>query len=101
MPLQVVVLAGGRGTRMRPVTDTIPKALVPVLGAPFASWQLSWLAAHGVKKVTYSVGYKAEMIRDYVGDGSRWSITVDYVDEGENLRGTGGAVRLALDQDAL
>jgi NDP-sugar pyrophosphorylase family protein len=86
---------------MRPITDTIPKALVPVLGAPFAGWQLSWLATHGVNKVTFSVGYKAEMIRGYVGDGSRWFLDVDYVDESEDLRGTGGALRLALDQGAL
>lgn len=86
---------------MRPVTDTVPKALIPVLGAPFAGWQLSWLATHGVKKVTYSVGYKAQMIRDYVGDGGRWSMDVDYVDEGDDLRGTGGALRLALDQGVL
>jgi NDP-sugar pyrophosphorylase family protein len=101
MPLQCVILAGGRGTRMRPLTDTIPKALVPVLGAPFAGWQLSWLAGHGVNRATFSVGYKAEMIRAYVGDGSRWSLEVDYVDEGEDLRGTAGALRLALDQSAL
>jgi NDP-sugar pyrophosphorylase family protein len=101
MSMQCVILAGGRGTRMRPMTDTIPKALVPVLGAPFASWQLSWLATHGITKVTFSVGYKAAMIRDYVGDGSRWSLVVDYVDDGEKLLGTGGALRLALDQGVL
>jgi NDP-sugar pyrophosphorylase family protein len=101
MPLQCVILAGGRGTRMRPLTDRIPKALVPVLGAPFAGWQLSWLANHGINRATFSVGYKAEMIRSYVGDGSRWALAVDYVDEGEDLRGTGGALRLALDQGLL
>jgi MurNAc alpha-1-phosphate uridylyltransferase len=101
MPLQCVILAGGRGTRMRPLTDNIPKALVPVLGVPFAGWQLSWLATHGVRRATYSVGYRAEMIRSYVGDGSRWSLAVDYVDEAEDLRGTGGALRLALDRGAL
>ena len=101
MPMQCVILAGGRGTRMRPMTDEIPKALVPVLGAPFAGWQLSWLATHGVRRVTFSVGYKAAMIRDYVGDGGRWSLAVDYVDEGDDLRGTGGALRLALEQGAL
>jgi MurNAc alpha-1-phosphate uridylyltransferase len=101
MPLQCVILAGGRGTRMRPLTDRIPKALVPVLGAPFAGWQLSWLANHGINRATFSVGYKAEMIRSYVGDGSRWALAVDYVDEGEDLRGTAGALRLALDQGLL
>jgi NDP-sugar pyrophosphorylase family protein len=101
MPLQCVILAGGRGTRMRPLTDTVPKAMIPVLGAPFAGWQLSWLASHGVKKATFSIGYRGGMIRDYIGDGSRWELPVDYVDEGENLRGTGGALRLALDQELL
>jgi NDP-sugar pyrophosphorylase family protein len=101
MPLQVVVLAGGLGTRMRPVTDSIPKAMVPVLGAPFAAWQLSWLATHGVKRVTFSIGYRGDMIRDYIGDGSPWAVSVDYVDEGGDLRGTAGALRLALEQGAL
>lgn len=101
MPLQCMILAGGRGTRMRPWTDTMPKAMVPVLGAPFVAWQLSWLATHGVKKATFSIGYKGEIIRRYVGDGSPWAVAVDYVDEGEDLRGTGGALRLALDQGAL
>ncbi len=101
MPLQCVILAGGRGTRMRPLTNAMPKAMIPILGAPFAGWQLSWLATHGVKRATFSTGYLGAMIRDYVGDGSRWSLPVDYVDEGEDLRGTGGALRLALDQGAL
>lgn len=101
MPLQCVILAGGRGTRMKPLTDTLPKAMIPVLGAPFAGWQLSWLASHGVKRATFCIGYRGAMIRDYVGDGSRWSLPVDYVDEGDNLRGTGGALRLALDEGVL
>ncbi len=101
MALQCVILAGGRGTRMQPLTDTIPKAMIPVLGAPFAGWQLSWLASHGVKRATLSIGYRGAMIRDYVGNGSRWSLAVDYVDEGEDLRGTGGALRLAFDHGVL
>jgi len=101
MPFQVVILAGGLGTRMRPLTDTIPKSMVTVLGAPFAAWQLSWLATHGVKKVTFSIGHRGGMIRDHIGDGSPWGMSVDYVDEGEDLRGTAGALRLVLDQGAL
>jgi NDP-sugar pyrophosphorylase family protein len=94
--LQCVVLAGGIGTRMRPQTEEAPKALLPVLGRPFAEWQLELLAEQGVERVLYSVGYRGEMIREHVGDGSRWGLEVTYVDEGHQLRGTGGALRLAL-----
>ncbi len=94
--LQCVVLAGGPGTRMRPATEEVPKALLPVLGRPFADWQLELLAERGVERVLYSVGYRGEMIRDHVGDGSRFGLKVGYVDEGEHLRGTGGALHLAL-----
>jgi NDP-sugar pyrophosphorylase family protein len=99
--LQCVVLAGGIGTRMRPQTEEAPKALLPVLGRPFAEWQLARLAEQGVERVLYSVGYRGEMIRDHVGDGSRWGLEVIYVDEGHQLRGTGGALRLALDLGEL
>jgi N-acetyl-alpha-D-muramate 1-phosphate uridylyltransferase len=99
--LPCVILAGGLGTRMRPLTDTIPKALLPVLGEPFASWQLRRLADQGVERVVYSIGHRGEMVRDHVGDGARWGMTVRYVDEGDRLRGTGGALRLALDEGAL
>ena len=93
--LQCVVLAGGPGTRMRPATEEMPKAVLPVLGRPFADWQLELLAEQGIERVLYSVGYRGEMIRDHVGDGSRFGLEVAYVDEGEHLRGTGGALHLA------
>jgi NDP-sugar pyrophosphorylase family protein len=99
--LQVVLLAGGLGTRMRPMTETVPKALIPVAGKPFADWQLGYLAAQGVKRVTYCIGYRGDMLRDHVGDGARFGLDVSWVDEGSQLRGTGGALRLALDQGAL
>ena len=99
--LQCVVLAGGIGTRMRPATEGTPKALIPVLGRPFADWQLQLLAGRGVERVLYSVGYRGEMIRDHIADGSRFGLEVSYVDEGSELRGTGGALRLALDEGAL
>ena len=101
MTLQCVILAGGRGTRMRPLTETIPKALVPVLGVPFTAWQLRHLAGQGVDRVVYSIGYRGEMLRDYVADGSLFGVQVTWVDEGPRLRGTGGALRLALEQGAL
>jgi NDP-sugar pyrophosphorylase family protein len=86
---------------MRPATETIPKALIPVLGRPFADWQLEHLAAQGIERVTYSVGYRGDMLRAHVGNGDRFGLKITWVDEGEHLRGTGGALRLALDQGAL
>jgi NDP-sugar pyrophosphorylase family protein len=99
--LPCVVLAGGLGTRMRPMTDSLPKALIPVLGRPFAELQLEWLAGQGVEHVVYSIGYRAEMIREALGSGERFGLRLEYVDEGDDLRGSGGALRLALDRRLL
>jgi NDP-sugar pyrophosphorylase family protein len=92
--VQVVVLAGGLGTRMRPLTDAMPKALVPVAGRPFATWQVELLADRGVDDIVFAIAYRGEMIRDLLGDGSRFGVRIRYVDEGTERRGTGGAVRL-------
>ena len=99
--MQCVILAGGIGTRMWPETMTVPKTLLPVHGKPFAAWQLSWLANSGIRSVVYSIGYLGDDVRAYVGDGSAWGVSVVYVDEGEHLRGTAGALRLALDSGVL
>jgi MurNAc alpha-1-phosphate uridylyltransferase len=101
MALQCVVLAGGLGTRMRPVTEAVPKALVPVLGRPFADWQLELLAEQGVERVVFCIGYRGELLREHVRDGSRFGLAVSWSDEGGSLRGTAGAIRLALDSDML
>ena len=86
---------------MRPLTESIPKALVPVLGRPFVDWQLELLTAQGVDRVTYCVGYRSAPLRAHVGDGSRYGVSVTWVDEGERLRGTAGALRLAYEEGAL
>jgi MurNAc alpha-1-phosphate uridylyltransferase len=99
--MQCVILAGGLGTRLRSVTATMPKALVPVAGRPFADHQLTWLKDEGVTNVVYSVGHLGDQIREHVGDGARYGLSVRYVDEGADLRGTGGALRLAYDEGAL
>jgi NDP-sugar pyrophosphorylase family protein len=99
--MQCVILAGGLGTRMLPETRTIPKTLLPVAGKPFATYQLTWLAQAGIDSVVYCVGHLGQQIRAYVGDGSAWNLSVCYVDEGEQLRGTAGALRLAYDEGAL
>jgi NDP-sugar pyrophosphorylase family protein len=99
--MQCVILAGGLGTRMWPETKTIPKTLLPIAGTPFATWQLTWLAGSGIDSVVYCIGHLGQMIRDHVGDGSSWGLSVRYVDEGDQLRGTAGALRLACDMAAL
>ena len=99
--MQCVVLAGGLGTRMWPHAQTVPKTLLPVAGRRFADWQLEWLAGSGVSSVVYCIGYLGEQIREHVGDGSARRLHVEYVDEGTRLRGTAGALRLALDQNVL
>lgn len=86
---------------MRPHTETIPKALLPVAGAPFAHHQLSRLASQGVGRVVYAIGYRGDQLRDFVGDGASWGLDVSYVDEGTELRGTAGALRLAFDTGLL
>jgi len=90
------VLAGGLATRLRPVTESIPKALVDVAGRPFVEHQLEWLRGQGVERVVFCVAYRGEMIRDALGDGARWGFSLEYVLDGEHLRGTGGALRRAL-----
>src|SRR5437588_535334 len=99
--MQCVILAGGLATRMRPFTDERPKALLPVAGRPFVDHQLEWLARHGVTRALLSIGYRGDMLRAHVGDGARFGLEVTYVDEGAELRGTAGALRLALERGAL
>src|SRR5262249_34995542 len=94
--------AGGLATRMRGLTgDRIPKSLIPVDGRPFIDHQLDHLAAHGVTDVVLSIGHHGAALRAHVGDGARFGLAVRTVDEGSALRGTAGALRLALDEGAL
>jgi MurNAc alpha-1-phosphate uridylyltransferase len=76
----------------------VPKALIEVAGAPFAHWQLTGLANQGITDIVYCVGHLGDLVRSYVGDGSRWGASVTYVEEREGLLGTGGALRLAVDE---
>jgi NDP-sugar pyrophosphorylase family protein len=99
--MQCVILAGGVGSRMWPETRTVPKTLLPVHGQPFAAWQLQWLADADIGSVVYCIGYLGDEVRAFVGDGSRWGLDVSYVDEGNALRGTAGALRLAMEQGRL
>src|ERR1700676_1800779 len=99
--MQCVILAGGLGTRMRPLTYTCPKTLLPVRGRPFAWNQMQWLASQGIDDAIYCIGHQGDMIRRYWESEPAPVPSIRYVDEGEQLRGTGGALRLALDQGVL
>jgi NDP-sugar pyrophosphorylase family protein len=94
--LPVAILAGGLATRLRPITQTIPKALIEVAGKPFVAHQLQYLRQQGVSSVTLCIGYLGEMIQAFVGDGSHWGLSVSYSPDGPVLLGTGGALKQAL-----
>lgn len=94
--LPVAILAGGLATRLRPVTEQIPKALIDVNGRPFIAWQLEGLRDQGVSRVVVCAGYLGEQIQEAVGDGSRFGLHVDWAFDGPTLLGTAGALKRAL-----
>ena len=94
----IAVLAGGLATRMRPLTEQLPKALIEVAGEPFVAHQLRLFAREGIRDVKLLVGYCWEQIESFVGDGSRFGVRVDFIVDGPTLLGTGGAVRSALNR---
>lgn len=96
MSLPVAILAGGLATRLRPITETIPKALVEVAGRPFAVHQVELLRAQGIAKVVWLVGYRADQMEAALGDGGAWGMRFTYVHDGPALLGTGGAIHRAL-----
>lgn len=96
MMLPVAILAGGLATRLRPVTDKIPKALIETAGEPFISHQLKLLRKNDFKEVILCVGYLGEKIRDLIADGAEFDLHVEYSFDGPVLLGTGGAIRKAL-----
>lgn len=94
--LPVAILAGGLATRLRPLTEKIPKALIDINGEPFITKQLQYLKQQGVERVVLCVGYLCEQIQEIVGDGKNFQLEIDYVFDGDILKGTGGALQNAL-----
>ncbi len=94
--LPIVIIAGGLATRLRPVTETIPKSLIDINGEPFVSHQLHLLRENGIKEVVMCLGYLGEKIVDFVGNGHQFNLHVQYVFDGEKLLGTAGAIKKAL-----
>ena len=99
--MECVILAGGLGTRMRPTTESIPKWLLPVLGRPFAQFQLDWLEAQGVDRVIVAAGHLKSAIDDFVeAETIRRCIEIVVSDDGASLLGTGGGLRKAVVEHA-
>ena len=93
--IPVAILAGGLATRLRPITEKIPKSLVPVAGRPFLAHQLEMLHAQGVRRAVLCIGFLGEMIQREFGSEA-YGIKLDYSFDGEKLLGTGGAIKRAL-----
>jgi len=92
----MAILAGGLATRLRPLTETVPKSMLLVAGEPFVAHQMRMLAREGFRDIVLLCGFLGEQIESFVGDGSLFGCHVRYSYDGETLRGTGGALRRAL-----
>jgi mannose-1-phosphate guanylyltransferase len=96
--VQAIVLVGGEGTRLRPLTETVPKPALTLVDRPFLAYMIEWLAAHGVSEVVLACGFLPDVLRDALaGEEERAGVSISYVIEPER-RGTAGAIRFAADQ---
>lgn len=96
LPFEVVIMAGGRGERLAPLTDTLPKPLLDVGGKPIVEYNVERLRKMGIQHFTFCLNYKGEMVRDYFGDGEDREATIQYIEEQEPY-GTIGGVSLKTD----
>lgn len=95
MVKSAIVLAGGKGERLRPLTDKVPKPMIDILGRPLVEYQVLWLKNQGITHIVFSCGYKSEVIIDYFKDGAKFGLKIDYAVEEKPL-GRGGAFKNAL-----
>lgn len=89
-----IILAGGKGERLSPFTNNCPKGMLKIDGKPILEYQIEWLKKYEIKKIIFACGYLHEVIRDYFGDGKKFSVNIDYSIEDEPL-GRGGAIKKA------
>jgi mannose-1-phosphate guanylyltransferase len=94
--VQAVVLVGGEGTRLRPLTDDVPKPALTLVDRPFLAYMIEWLATHGVTEAVLACGFLPDVLRDALGEGEHAGVRLTYVTEPER-RGTAGAIRFAAD----
>ena len=96
MSLAIAILAGGLSTRLRPITEKIPKSLIRIAGRPFVAYQLDLLRRNGIKDVVFCIGHLGDKLEAFLGDGRRFGVSIRYSYDGPALLGTGGALRKAL-----
>src|SRR5277367_1483976 len=96
LDIPVAILAGGLATRLRPLTETVPKILLEVAGKPFLAHQLAMLREQGIRRVVLCVGFMGERIQEQFPDGSAYDMELLYAFDGPVLLGTGGAIKQAL-----
>src|SRR5438270_5146921 len=94
--MQAVILVGGEGTRLRPLTSTVPKPIVPLVDRPFLAYMLEWLRGDGIDDTVLAMGYLPTAVRNVLGDGSAYGVRLRYVEE-PDPRGTAGALKYAED----
>jgi N-acetyl-alpha-D-muramate 1-phosphate uridylyltransferase len=90
--MKAMLLAAGRGERMRPITDSLPKPLVPVAGKPLIAWHLAALARAGFRELVVNTSWLAEKLHAALGDGSAWGVSITWSDEGPVPLETGGGI---------
>ena len=98
--LQVIIMAGGKGTRIRSVADDIPKPMIPIAGKPLLERQIEFFARNGILEITISIGYLGHIIKEYLGNGERFGVRIRYIDETSPL-GTAGALRFSAPDPEL
>ena len=96
MTIEAVILAGGMATRLMPLTEKIPKALIDINGEPFIAHQLKLLRSKGIGRVVICAGHLGEMIQNVVKNGRQFDLKIEYSFDGDRLLGTGGAIKKAL-----
>ena len=94
--MKAMILAAGRGERMRPLTDVMPKPLLPVAGKALIEYSLENLAKAGFTDIVINVAYLGQQIKDFCGDGKRWQLAIQYSDEGDTALETAGGIAKAL-----
>ena len=92
--MKAIILAGGKGKRLRSIINDIPKPMAPIKGIPFLEYLILQLKKQNIKDIIFSIGYKGSIIRSYFQDGGNWDINIEYSEEDKPL-GTGGALRKA------
>ena len=101
--MKAVIIAGGHGSRLRPLTYDIPKPIVPICNQPFLFHQIAWLKRYGIEEIILNLHYLSHTLEDTLGNGSRWGVKLHYTYESEPL-GTAGAVKNAqalFDRDPM